>query len=478
MSDITFIDGVLNVPENIYGSFNLSVTDSISGLTATKSVFINTKGSASDKYYDWSEDFSDYDTTRVVNVVNSWYTASVENEQLKVLLTEPAEDTEIGWGYIPFTDGKYLDLSNKALMDFSVSADGYPQFSIRLKDKDGNYSKQIDFTANGISAAATTNAVTTSGTTVSAADISSYLTNGDFDSSSIIGFEFNMVCWAGVTWGSSDAKIKERTGKYVLMDNLHFYDDSAQEALDNQYSEAATYTAGFSKTAFNNIWAVKNGIAATDDVFFIIRHSERGDDTTASGGLTTDGIAFAQELGQAMKSGNSTDLYGSTPYRRTQETAYYIATERDYTGFSSYSDVPYPTNMLDQYYFSTSTNWNSVSTLYTDSKDDVCTKATALVKRLCSLSSSAKCSIYISHDFLCVPLLCWATDNAIQPSISTGNNWINYMSGIAVVVHSDKTYEVYPVKAFDNGLSGNYPSVSKPDTSDTEMQAEIAKNSI
>ncbi len=56
-----------------------------------------------------------------------------------------------------------------------------------------------------------------------------------------------------------------------------------------------------------------------------------------------------------------------------------------------------------------------------------------------------------------VPAVCWATGN--EDFFSSWNNtygpkysgWIYYMAGVAVIVHQDGTWEVYPVKCLDKG---------------------------
>ena len=56
-----------------------------------------------------------------------------------------------------------------------------------------------------------------------------------------------------------------------------------------------------------------------------------------------------------------------------------------------------------------------------------------------------------------IPFVCWATGNG--NFFSSWNNdydsnptgWLNYLAGVAVIVHTDGSWEVYPVKMLDSG---------------------------
>lgn len=246
-----------------------------------------------------------------------------------------------------------------------------------------------------------------------------------------------------------------------------------EEEPVSRYSMAETTSIpSLSKTEFNYLWEVKNKMSSTDRVAYVIRHSARGEQTGASGGLTDEGIALATKLGQALNDerDHSHDIYGSTDSVRTKQTAYYVAEERYPEMYGAYTEIPAGPNVINGEYFTDETNWDIMQNFYKNNTDYVDKKAKNLCSRICEITESSKFAMYISHDSLCVPLVEWATDESVNVR---SNDWINFMSGIAIVTHEDDTYEVFPVKVFDDGLSCTGSMTSKRNT--VGMDAEIAR---
>lgn len=227
-----------------------------------------------------------------------------------------------------------------------------------------------------------------------------------------------------------------------------------------------------SKTDFNYLWDVKNEMGEDDRVIYVIRHSARGTETGASGALTDEGIALATKLGRALNDGDdhSSDMYGSTDSVRTKQTAYIVADERCQGEYSGYENIPLCPDSVMSDYFTDVTDWTVIQNYYRNNTDYVNTKAVSMCGTLCQYTDHAKFSMFVSHDSLCVPLVEWATNEAIDVK---SNDWINFMSGIAIVVHNDNTYEVFPVKVFDDGLSCTDATTSKRKT--TGLDAEITR---
>ena len=94
-----------------------------------------------------------------------------------------------------------------------------------------------------------------------------------------------------------------------------------------------------------------------------------------------------------------------------------------------------------------------------------------IVNKLLNLSKGKTFAWFTSHDYLLVPLVEWATNLGIdfekyrgtysgQDSKYDGKEtdyfyWCNFMSGVAILVHPDNTFEIYPVKNLEDGFRYN-----------------------
>lgn len=244
--------------------------------------------------------------------------------------------------------------------------------------------------------------------------------------------------------------------------------NSSNTTPTTSFSQASNYSYAnqLNRSNFNDIQNVyqKINTGNGDRLVVIMRHSERGSDYSVNGGLTQNGINLAKNVGAKLKGYpfNSTenDYFASTGVKRTMETAYYLANGRGNYSMGSYYDVLASTNeagartvdsrlSIATENFCSSTDWNTVANYYDNNKSDVNTKSLKRINQLCALTDGHPLSIIISHDTEMVPLIEWASNGSIQ---ITSSNWCNYMSGVAIIVHSNGSWEAYPLKSLDKGF--------------------------
>lgn len=213
---------------------------------------------------------------------------------------------------------------------------------------------------------------------------------------------------------------------------------------------------GFGYNEFNYIGDVYSSLTPDDRVIFLLRHSERPSETGSSVPLTTAGIQYATAVGEALSGGivspNDT-VYASTTPVRTRQTAQYIATGRGDSNFSTLESIDTShASEISGSLFTSSTNWPLVSkyscrfdemtaselTQFND-KDSTALK---LINDLIAALGTKKMGVFISHDFLLVPMSSWCADSQLDLNFydSGKQNWICYIAGVAIVLRDKHVY--------------------------------------
>ncbi|MCQ2225610.1 MAG: hypothetical protein MJZ14_07810, partial [Paludibacteraceae bacterium] len=225
------------------------------------------------------------------------------------------------------------------------------------------------------------------------------------------------------------------------------------------YGKAANNSYAYSTTGWNYGPDLYYGLKEGDRIIYIIRHSER--DENCSGkecDLNSNGVTLAQNVGKNYVSGkagaNQSYYYGSTEYPRCKNTSYLVAINRGDTEISSKEAINNPIAVIDQKYIvGSESNWDNIAKYYGQYPSETDKAATTMINTLCQLTEGKTFSWFTSHDFLTVPLCGWASNGGLN---FARPNWMNFMSGIAVIVHPNGSWEVYPVRNLENG----YGSVS------------------
>ena len=256
-----------------------------------------------------------------------------------------------------------------------------------------------------------------------------------------------------VGFGSGEYDKEVREGR-VIHDNYYIYDNGAWRVATPQEADG-----------FTDLVEVYANLAADEKVVFIIRHSERTDETGSKGHLTENGKKYARDLGARMANVNREKIYfGYSGYTRTQETCEGIA--------EGYGLINYSLEILDglngdwymmnipraESYINSDGGWIVYSRYaflgeYSDAFYDLEYRSEELLNGeiLANLGKMERVNILVTHDYLVVPLLVYVTDGHANVRYYEKWKWVNYMAGVAMIISPDGSVRYIPVKGLETG---------------------------
>lgn len=217
-------------------------------------------------------------------------------------------------------------------------------------------------------------------------------------------------------------------------------------------------TIGFAD--IGNAW---RNVAPDEKVVFVIRHAERESGVGKESPLTANGELQAQSVGQKLIGGTEDFVFGHTAYVRTEETARNIAIGRGQTTFvhDTISELTGGWFVKDSdirdSYITKDTNTSVLVSLwaydglFTDAFYDLETRSqevidTYLVK---DYSEMPKAKVIISHDEFVVPLIAYATNKTASIRYHRGRWWVNYLTGVAIIVNSNNEKRYIGIKGLE-----------------------------
>jgi hypothetical protein len=242
------------------------------------------------------------------------------------------------------------------------------------------------------------------------------------------------------------------------------------------YSRTTNPSYSYSLTSWNEASDIYRNMKEEDRIVFLVRHSERNDDCEGDYcDLNDNGVELAEEAGKKFKgglAGVNDSYYGSTSVERCKTTSYLIATNRGDTYLNSKEDVVNPIDEIyAKYYGEGLHSWPGRAEYCNENMKEAEETSLEIVNKLLNLSKGKTFAWFTSHDYLLVPLVEWATNLGIdfekyrgtysgQDSKYDGKEtdyfyWCNFMSGVAILVHPDNTFEIYPVKNLEDGFRYN-----------------------
>lgn len=256
-------------------------------------------------------------------------------------------------------------------------------------------------------------------------------------------------------------------------DYFYIAADITEEQLEETYKRIYGM---FTSEKKRSVKYILPQLSETDKIIYLIRHSERGSDTSQNGDLTDNGITLAQNFGKLITNGYETSAgtvncepnnahYFSTDFARTKHTAQVIAETRGDTDYAStgYENITLIDNLIagDKFW----DEHTSALKTYAYHPEDltesqleslgVTTVEEAIEKRqndfeeinqsLIALADK-RLNVMITHDyFLYVYLGAAVYTDATCTDPATVCSEVNYLDGAVIIIHDDKTYEVYPI---------------------------------
>ena len=258
---------------------------------------------------------------------------------------------------------------------------------------------------------------------------------------------------------------------------------------------------------FNSLYDVLGCTRSDEKVAIILRHAQRdidkyGDDD----GLIDVGRAQAKQVGEKLKKLNLDDFYYMyTNVKRTAETAQIIAVNKGENVSSNINDwhkhsienlTEINQNLKESWYVkpnqsasnckgSASWGWSSYSRIaYQEYDNDnnkrncenafypIDTRIEAFIGNYFTYEQMHKYTLAISHDQYLVPFVITISNKKIHDDVVNSkydlrfhkhdswppdfNYWINYLTGVVLIVDSENNVIKLPVKALDDGFLREY----------------------
>lgn len=129
-----------------------------------------------------------------------------------------------------------------------------------------------------------------------------------------------------------------------------------------------------------------------------------------------------------------------------------------YSNIEAIKAVPGPHCYFNDRIWSTNASWPEVQNYYKNNKDNCIKKCTEAINWLAEASHGHPFTYMTGHDLSVLPFVCFATNNGNM--FSSWNNtdyssnptgWIYYCAGVAVIVHANGNWEIYPVRLSERG---------------------------
>ena len=222
---------------------------------------------------------------------------------------------------------------------------------------------------------------------------------------------------------------------------------------------------------------VYKAVPKTSKIAFVLRHSKREKQNTGKQStLTPIGVRMAQTLGTKLV-GDEPFYYASTDFVRTRATCENIALGRGEAGvevvtwdegiYGSYF-LTVPSDTLDalvakrggnprfiaQYAYGVPYSNNYVAARIPAYFHDFFQRGNQFVNEVivANMPNWKRVSVLVSHDMLVAPLIILVSKRTIDLKVyETDNRWVNYLSGIAVIVDEAGVVTALPVRGDEVG---------------------------
>ena len=224
---------------------------------------------------------------------------------------------------------------------------------------------------------------------------------------------------------------------------------------------------------FYDVGDIYKAAPETYRIAFVLRHAARESGLGQESALTEAGVAQALNVGAKLAGGDESFYYASTDFVRTRETCNNIAKGRGETNFETETQaellngsyfLTVSSDSLDSYAKKKGGSWKVVSAYAFGENFQVETLSLhfydlfergnqfVMENIVANMPNWKRVSVLISHDVLLEPLVVYASNRQATVNFYKDGRWVNYLSGIAVVLNAEDKVEVYPVRGNDVGF--------------------------
>lgn len=250
----------------------------------------------------------------------------------------------------------------------------------------------------------------------------------------------------------------------------------------NQGGDVPPITATFAAAKTLSVIPDTNGFYDVGDIYkaapetyriaYVLRHAERESGLGQESPLTEVGVAQALAVGEKLSGGDESFYYASTDFIRTRETCNNIAKGRGETANVTETQaellngsyfLTVPSDSLDAFAKKKGGGWKIIS-VYAYGEDyyadqvqlhfyDLFERGNQFVMEniVANMSKWKRVSILVSHDVLLEPLVVYASNRTVDVNFYRSGRWVNYLTGVAVVLNAENQVELYPVRGTDIG---------------------------
>ena len=261
-----------------------------------------------------------------------------------------------------------------------------------------------------------------------------------------------------------DVRLGAFSGEFLV------YDGSKKEWRKATAVEKDRY---FVKTSnikeFVDIQDVYENIKDDERVIFVLRHAERGDDTSKGGTLTDNGKKQSEEVGARLKKFKDDFVLGASEFLRAHQTVESMAKGRGQS-YDKRDTIP---QLNDDWYNKDNDavekaknecggGWEVTSKYaYTGAYStganaayyDLSERSVELIEDvLLKKYTKEKFVLLSSHDKLMVPLVAYCSNLQINLKKYDGGNWINYLAGVAIIVDKAGNRRYIAVRGLKSGF--------------------------
>ncbi len=288
----------------------------------------------------------------------------------------------------------------------------------------------------------------------------------------------------------------ERKQKYIdMLDSAdairyanvedYIFTTEEEKKIEETYKRVTT---SWTQSDWNSYRYALASIGANDKYIMVIRHADRdSNDTGVTGDINSTGLASCKTVAEQMKDGTTwtkdgvTYLidcpannahYFSTNYTRTRHTAqalaeYRLDTDSAASDFSGITDAT--ATLLSERFLKEPKNsgnsdllsrWiNNPSSLTQEeltvnigvsTPEEAAARLTALAKQFTQeiiALADKRLNVFVTHDYYLVPFVAAMTEIKFEK----GGNWLNYEAGLGIILHSDNTFEIFPIRCKGSG---------------------------
>lgn len=270
----------------------------------------------------------------------------------------------------------------------------------------------------------------------------------------------------GASLDGEDGEVRrgEFSGEFFV------YDGSAKEWRKATAVEKDRYFVKLSNVkAFVDIQDAYESIKDGERLIIVLRHAERGDDTSKSGLLTENGKKQSEGVGRKLTKFKDDFVLGASEFVRAHQTVESIAIGRGQNS-DKHDTIP---ELNDDWYIKNKSasdqassecggGWHSTSKYaytgaYSVGEDaafyNLAERSVELIEDvLLKKYPTERFVILSSHDKLMVPLVAYCSNLQLELKEYDGGNWINYLAGIAIFVDEAGNRRYVAVRGLSSGF--------------------------